>query len=67
VTPQDAITLALASGLKSLPVRVERMLPYESTDPDKPGPVHAVMIAGTLFVSREAFEALKKAACDGKL
>lgn len=41
-------------------VRVDRMLPYESTDPDRLGPVHAVMIEGVLVVSREAFHQLKK-------
>lgn len=40
-------------------VFVDRSLPYESTDPERPGQVHAVLIEGQLFCSREAFHQLK--------
>lgn len=43
-----------------VPVRVTRWLPYESTNPEKPGPVHAILFCGLLLVSREAFAEIQR-------
>lgn len=48
------------SGAGSLRVIESCFLPYESTDPKKPGMVHAVMIDGALVVSRECFQELRR-------
>ena len=42
-----------------LEVRVDRAFPYQSTDPERPGLVHAVLVDGVLICSREAFDQLK--------
>ncbi len=54
----DELILRLATGAR-VPVRVEPMLPYESTDPERPGMVHSIMWDGVLYLSPEAYEQLK--------
>jgi hypothetical protein len=50
-------------GLPSFEVEVSPRLPYESTDPERPGVVHVLRFDnGLLLMSQQAFDQLKRRA-----